>query len=255
MCKLLDDLEITEHPRLRKSPLTSVVCQLRFPRVLGLAEDAVRPIQKSLPGYPVTVTERGQELLVGGKGIQMGELDQIFRFRDVEQTWTASVGQGMVALETTAFGGFREFAERWCELADVVARTLDLKLQERIGLRFINELPVSSPGLDSLRELVEPHLLGIAGRHERTTDLLRSMQELRFRQELGVVTIRHGYRVRDDEAAVYLLDFDHYDETPQPLKPRDQVVTLSRFNDGSVELFRALVTKGAYQSFDPEDSS
>src|SRR4051794_22887391 len=96
---------VKRQPILKNSPLKLVICQLRFPRVIGLGEADVRPIQRGVSAnYPVVEVGRTAEFGIGPQGIApTGELDQIFQFRDEPQAWTVNLSSAALSLETTAY--------------------------------------------------------------------------------------------------------------------------------------------------------
>ena len=79
------------------------------------------------------------------------------------------------SLETTAYVDFMDFATRWHELLSVIIDVLDITRQDRIGFRYVNQLPVPVEATpDDLRRVVRAELVGAVGAHERTQRLVSS---------------------------------------------------------------------------------
>jgi uncharacterized protein (TIGR04255 family) len=258
MCTKVCNVEfgfVKQQPVLKNSPLKLVICQLRFPRVIGLGEGDVRPIQRGLArDYPEAEVGRLAEFGISPKGISpTGEVDQVFNFRDETRAWTVSLSPAALSLETAAYVDFTDFITRWHRIVDLVTSTIGIERQDRIGLRYVDELQVApDPHADDIARVVRPELVGVVGAHPRTARLLNSMSELRFAQDRGACTLRHGL-VRRDGEAVYVLDYDFYDDASQPLDLDTQVRLLADFNHGAYELFAWSVTPDHFATFEPEE--
>lgn len=251
------NLELPRQPRLKKAPLVLVVCQLRFPQVIGFGDDLVRPIQVALGSdYPDVAIEDLQQVEFSPAGIKVtGTHQRLFRFRTPEQDWTATVGPESLALETTAYDDFASFIKRWVSTAEATVEALKLQHQERVGLRYVNQLAAPESGTrDDLMKLVRPELLGIIGTNETTARPTKSWQELRFQLDDGACTMQHGYAQRADTSEwTYTLDFDSYDDARKPIDLQSQVRTLEQFNHRTYQLFKWVVNDELFASFGPEE--
>lgn len=260
MCTRVCNVEfefVKQQPILKNSPLRLVICQLRFPRVIGLGESDVRPIQRGLADeYPAAEVGRLAEFGIGPQGISpTGEVDPVFNFRDETQAWTVSLSSAALSLETTAYVDFTDFITRWHALADLVTGSIGVERQDRIGLRYVDELGVGpDPHPDDIARVVRPELVGVVGAHPRTARLVNSMSELRFAQDRGACTLRHGLVRRDGEGA-YVLDYDFYDDAAQVLDLDAQIRCLAEFNHGAYELFAWSVPPDHFATFEPEEAA
>jgi uncharacterized protein (TIGR04255 family) len=242
-------------PLLKRAPLALTVCQLRFPLVLGFSDELVRPLQVALAAeFPDVEVQDLQQVEFGSDGITVtGQHQRLYRFRTHETDWVVSVGPSALALETTAYQGFHDFIGRWARVAHAAVEALDLRHQERLGLRYVNELAAPArASRDDLRALVTPELLGPVGAHERTKRLLKAWQELRFEQDDGACTMQHGYARRAENGWAYVLDFDYYDETGKAIELESQMRALAQFNHRTFELFQWAVDTEQFASFEPE---
>lgn len=255
MCSVAAEF-VTRQPVLGNAPLKLALAQMRFPRQLGLSEADARPIQKGLAQrYPQPSVGRTAELVLKPAGVSSsGETEPVFQFRADDQTWTVTLTPNSVSLETTSYLDFADFAARWAELLGVVDDALSLVRQERIGLRYINELPCDpSPGPDDIRRLVREELVGAVGAHPRTGRLLSSMHEQRFAQDPGVCTLRYGLVRKQPNEAAYVLDMDFYDEQQRDFDLDTQMRLLGGFNDGAYDLFKWAMPLELFATFDPQE--
>jgi uncharacterized protein (TIGR04255 family) len=249
------DFGLPRQPLLKRAPLVLAVCQLRFPLVLGFSDDLVRPLQVALASeFPDVEVEELQQVQFGADGITLtGQHQRLYRFRTHAKDWVVSVGPSALALETTAYQGFHDFIGRWARVAQAAVETLNLRHQDRLGLRYVNELAAPpSATRDDLLALVTPELVGPVGAHERMQRLLKAWQELRFEQDDGVCTMQHGYAQRPENGWAYVLDFDYYDETGKDIELETQMRTLAQYNHRTFELFQWAVDAERFESFEPE---
>jgi uncharacterized protein (TIGR04255 family) len=245
---------VKRQPVLENPPLQLVLAQMRFPHQIGLAEADVKPIQRALADiYPIPELGKVAEFSLGPAGASAtGELESVFQFRSEKKDWTVTVTRSSISLETSAYLDFTDFIKRWYAAVSVVVEALGISRQERIGLRYVDELECPPrPSRSDLAEIVRDELIGIVGAHERTQHLVGSMQEMRFEQSQGVCTLRHGLIRRD--RAVYVLDFDFYDETPRDLDLEQQVKLLAEFNHSAYELFSWSVSPKLFETFKPQE--
>ena len=133
-------------PRLElvNSPLELVVCQLRFPMVLALAggqppEEFGRRIQGTYP-----VAKRKQTVnfeIVGESAVQKSSVTWVFEDQDSE--WTVSLASNFIALETKKYVRFADYLERFEQLLQHARETFEVRLMERLGLRYVDHLSSS----------------------------------------------------------------------------------------------------------------
>jgi len=252
------DFGLPQQPLLRKAPLALTVCQLRFPLMLGFTDELVRPFQLALQDtYPDVEVEDLQQVQFSAAGVTMtGQAQRIYRFRTHAKDWVVSVGPTSLALETTAYAGFPDFIERWKQLVRIAVEALGVGHQERIGLRYVNELPApAGASRDDLLALVRPELVGIIGAHELTERVSKTWQEMRFTQEDGACTLQHGYAQKSETEWVYVLDFDYHDERGDAIELENQMRTLAQFNHQTYKLFEWVVDEALFASFEPEERS
>jgi uncharacterized protein (TIGR04255 family) len=244
---------VKEQPRLLESPLKTVICQVRFPAQIGFSESHVRPVQRRLArDYPRAEVAHLSEVRVDAVGVTPLSNEQVFHLRDPVASWTVTITRAFLSLETTAYVDFPDFIRRWYAVMSVVAEELDLDRQERIGLRYINEISVESePTPEVLRSILRSEVVGIVGAHPATERLITSMNELRFAEDRGACAVRHGLR-RESEKTVYVVDLDLYDDVPGELDVDGQAKLLGSFNHRAFQLFQWLVSSEQFERFRPE---
>ena len=264
MCNVrnLIDEVVIDRPRLENAPLKAVICQVRFPRQLDLDDAELRPIQRGLaPRYPILAEEVAAELTIEASPSPQaffapGRQQTIYRFRDTAEEWTATVGPEAISLETTAYVGMRDLLIRWAELVSLAQESLALGAQNRLGLRYVNEVPCPGRSRPELAGWVREELVALIGAHpERTSDLIRLVSQAQFRQPEGAVcNLRHGLAAdpENKSRAVFLLDLDYFRDEIGAFDLELQIRTLASFNEGACELFEWTFPHKTREAFGPK---
>jgi uncharacterized protein (TIGR04255 family) len=253
-------LTLEEFPRVifRRNPLKVVVAQVRFPSVYALEQAAgVSAFQEGLRAQYPLATPRGGELLVsvGPAGFtppvtQLGP----WRFQTDDEQWTVAVTPESVSLETSSYSRFEEFRSRFEQVLHVTDQTIRPARQERIGLRYVNE--ISHPEAKSVsdwQKFLDSELLGIAGGELLKEYVTQSMQQVLVVLEDGRLTIRHGYVRQDDDRSVYFLDIDAYEETPSHFEIDDVLAKLDVFKEWIWRVFRGSISDELVAYLEPQE--
>lgn len=241
-------------PVLRKSPLTNVVCEVRFeptPVVQGQVVALSRALEQV--GLTEYATEQGFQFAV-----RPGQIDQTpvhrHRFGAPDGSASMTLDVNAFAFETAAYVGVDPFLDAWRPVAEAVGDALRLEARTRIGLRYVNEIVLGGGDRDDVGRAVNPELLPPWAGHANLAALSHSLHELRFSQQEGELTFRHGLQ-RPPGAAppVYLLDYDYYEQRLRAFDVTDDADRLRRFNAIVTDVFYWSITEEQYQAFGPEE--
>ena len=221
------------HRVYKSPPLVLTICQVRFARVLSIADEAcVAPFQNAVRRqYPLV--ERPVEFEVAldmrplntETYVSRSSATRNWRFADVNGTWAVVLGQDFITLETRQYRGFDQFLERLSFVLHALVKHIAPELGLRIGLRYIDEIRTPS---DDPRVAVMPALLGALTQEELFSHAARSVQEiiLQYPDREGVM-LRHGYfssgttvqpasPEKVPQGPFYLLDTDVFREFVPP---------------------------------------
>jgi uncharacterized protein (TIGR04255 family) len=211
-------LAVAPQPRrlYKTNPLKVVVCQLRFPVMLGFEQPGfLGPLQQTLKKrYPRAVAEQQVGLTLSPAGASPIPPSQLWRFRSDDEAWSFVVARDFAALETTAYQRFEDFHQRLDE-AFLALAAIEVTNQERLGLRYVNEFSLPDASRPSAwREYLNPELLGMVGGDVLGEDVIHAIEDIRIRQEDGILVLRHGFVGLELAEAdpYYLLDFDYFDD-------------------------------------------
>ncbi len=238
-------------PVLRKSPLTSVVCELRFQPVVGHLE--IVGLSKRLEEIGLTSynREQGMQLQMGPGQLQQREVER-HRFATAEGDGTLILDEGIFAFDTASYRGIDHFLETWKAIATAIVETFGVAARNRIGLRYVNEIRLPAPDRVSVEELIKDELVPPWGAQPHLEELSVSLHELRFKQDEGELTFRHGLQREPGADSVYLLDFDHYEQRLTDFDIEEEVKRLRDFNARVYEIFRWSITDESYAAFEPQ---
>lgn len=230
-------------PRLElvNSPLELVVCQLRFPMVLALAggqppEGFGRRIQGT---YPVAKKKQTVNFeIVGESAVQKSSVTWVFEDQDSE--WTVSLASNFIALETKKYVRFADYLERFEQLLQHARETFEVRLMERLGLRYVDHLSSSlQPQLpanwtDQINGAILPARPMRVQGETQTANM-----ETRFAMGDSILAIRSVFVEKNFPGITeheLILDFDCYSEKRRNL---DGVRgELERFRTESYKAFR-----------------
>jgi uncharacterized protein (TIGR04255 family) len=241
-------------PVLRNSPLSTVVCELRFDAPpLQAAQIVQLGEELSAVGLTAYGAEQGLQIQLGPGQLQPQPM-QRHRFADPGGSSAFTLDVNAFTYETAAYGGIDAFLETWETLARAVQPALDLHARTRLGLRYVNDVELSSGDREIVAQSVNEALLPPWGAAEHLQQLAVSLHELRFVQEEGELAFRHGVQRRAQTAPpVYLLDFDHYEQRLRAFDVAGETERLRRFNATVYDVFRWSITEDQYLAFGPEE--
>ncbi len=128
-----------------RAPLQLVACEVAYALApgtdIGTAGDAL--YERLSGSYPLPGTPPASLTLQVGPAGPMPQLAQGFRFLDLERTRSIAVSPASIILETSQYHRFEEFLERATEAVAVLGSVMRVAAASRIGLRYIDEVPVT----------------------------------------------------------------------------------------------------------------
>jgi uncharacterized protein (TIGR04255 family) len=237
---------------LARAPLVRVIGQVAFPTILAIRDaSTVARFQERIRGqYPVLQPETVQQIqLALGNVPAKVEQETVWRFLDSSQSWRVSLTPNFLALETPRYTNRADFLERLNGIIAALHATIDPKLTQRIGLRYISR--VEGDALSQLSSFIKPGFLGAlktelgdATQHLITESLLRT--------EEGMLTARWGrlapYTTVDPSAVepiatpCWIHDLDLYTVESHAFSSAELAPLLESFAKRLYAVFRAMVT-------------
>ena len=176
----------TEEPvRYSTNFIKTAVCELRFPMLLELEEKSPVKFQSALrKSYPFYSKQQGISLGAN----TASPLANRYLFESKKKNWLVTLSPSSLALETSKYTLFKDFSDRLDGLLNTVGEFLDTDFFTRVGLRYINAIPLDDYLIDGW---INPSL--ITPVTERVLGSLSAFQsEIRGYMHEGDYTFRHG---------------------------------------------------------------
>ena len=242
-----------DETELTRSPLAVVVFQLRYEQNLGVSDgDVALSIHESLGGrdgqYPrieplQLVTA---QIDVSSGRSALGGLSSVptrgWRLVSEDGDWSAAIMPDHIALETNAYGTWSHgFRERIHALLEAVHKHAAPRIEERLGLRYVNRLTESTSSPRDWSEFVSAELLGPLADDfwGPGVENLQQQVQLDLGSDLRCL-FRHGLVPRENGMGFegYLLDFDVFRQIPRRFSLDDAKKTLDEMNRAALALFQ-----------------
>ncbi len=242
-------------PVLKKSPLTIVVCEVRFGEA-QVDQDLVVALKGDLQelGLATYSEEKGIHVTLAGPGDLSQTSITRHRLSSHDGLRHLAIDGSIFTYETADYQGIEHFLEQWEVVASAVVARLGLRTRTRIGLRYVNEVRLKGDRFEDVAWSVTESLLPAWQQHPTLEKLIVSLQELRFREDEGELTFRHGLQRAAQEAPpIYVLDFDRYEQELRNLEVTEEVLRLRQFNADVKSTFEWAITKEQYDEFEPQE--
>lgn len=249
------DLPAPDRTILENAPLQLVVCQVRFDEGEALNDrKTARRFFDKLGGvdgpFPKLSQIQTQRVTIDAQALAgetpKTEQERGWRFSNPEGDRHVTLLPGSLALETTAYRSWDEFAPHLDRALSVLADEVDPAIEQRLGLRFVNLIVLAdvhdAAGWEGYiaADLLAPGghpMLGpgvVAAQHRVVLDL---GDELRCLLNYGLAPDTNG-----SGRVGYLLDLDLFRERSAPFSPADVFKASELMNDRAVSLFQQLTT-------------
>lgn len=253
-----------ESPRViyLKSPLTQVICQLRFPPILRIEshppadfQDRIRTIFPMLErrtqnfGLPDNLPPEIARVLMGN--LPSGP-NYLFQTEDKLNTLTLSTDS--LSLSTTNYERWEGFKKLLDPPFDALTDIYKPSFLSRIGLRYQNSVRRDALGLEGRpwSDLLIPPILGALAEPQFEANIVEIKKAIRatFPQGPGAVFVQHGFGGENNrDQNIYLIDFDLYTEkTEVP----HAVAILDDFHTRAGRAFRWCITPVLHERLGPQ---
>lgn len=207
-----------EEVPLATPPLDEVVCQVRFPSILRIAQEEPAEFQelirKRFPGFEKQHSFQLKLALPGNPAASTAELQPIiFTFTNAGEQTQAVLSPGFYAVSAKKYSGWRAFLKDLQVVHSAVVDTYEPAYATRVGLRYINRLTLENTETTTREGLFD------LTRAELTATLRGQIWEsvegmlgiVNFADPPAQLNLRYGLEV-DESVPSFLLDFDYFEE-------------------------------------------
>jgi uncharacterized protein (TIGR04255 family) len=236
---------------LARSPLVLVAAQINFEEVgKDITHNQARNVQRALDNSWTRLQAAPQVRTTLTPSGAVNEPQRgAYRISSQDESWSLVINPDSVILETRAYSGWGDMSGRLYAIATAVAEVLDPAQRLRIGLRYVDQVPLPD-GKDDWAGLIPDELLGI-GAHPVLGALVTATEHrclLQLAPDARCL-FRHGLMQEADlekGAAPYLLDYDVFNDSPAPFSVEDLRDAAEALHKYVGSLFRASVTEDLY---------
>lgn len=240
--------------KLANSPLSLVLCQVRFSPLLAMA-DYIPKVQDQLRlrGYPVNASTPVRELQLGPGGATARDRVH-WEFMAKDRRSSVVVTEGFVVLQTTAYDDFETFIDQLKMVVSTLNTVVGGLLVQRIGLRYVDAIIPAKD--ETWRRYVQPCLHGFESELFREDGVLRLHQTVaktgvgtmlvRLHQnrdgrvlppDLGTGALLAPSGRAEPGELITLLDIDHFHECDTGYDQSSFEAVAWKLKEGSYQVF------------------
>jgi len=204
--------------RLDRSPLSEVICQVKFPPILRIGKDSPTNFQESIRNrFPGLEIDQGVIQPLGINPVSenpvVGTLPKLYRFKTYDSKSYVALTYDFFAFSTTNYSHWEDFVNNISFIEQAVLEEFKPPYISRLGLRFINRITRKNSGCKTLIEL--KGLLRDEFTCLISTDIwkepIEMISHIVLPDNKAKLTLRYGYSKEDGEP-FFLLDFDYFED-------------------------------------------
>lgn len=204
--------------RLQRAPLVEVICQVRFPPILRIANEPPAAFQERIrERFPQLEIEQGVTIHFPpplGTASPLAEpTPRVYRFKSSDGRTIVSLALNFYALSTTSYTHWADFLDLFLLLHEAAREVYNPPYATRLGLRYVNRFTFENTGLDNVEALLEilrPELT-ILVKQDCWDEPMEMLNQLILGGEGGErLALRIGFMGGENPA--FTLDLDHYVE-------------------------------------------
>lgn len=254
-----------ERVRYGRPQLVEVICQLRFPTILSIDTKAPADFQEEIRGkYPVysrKVDKIAPKLVGQGGNVKLEEQPAVtnHQFVSADGKWRVNLTKDFLALATSAYTCWEEFAQRLDELLAQFINTYRPAFFERIGLRYINAFSRKELDLEGVpfSELIQPAYLGLMAEEDvREQNFIRVTQNVelnlpggcRLKLHAGPGMVKRN-SLPDDREIRFILDQDIF--MSGKIEMKHSTGALTTIHTHAHRIFRGAITQQLHEAMEP----
>ena len=247
----------------QQNPLAEVICQLKFPTILGISAEKPAKFQNQIrdlyPFYEVSPPSLPKELAKVFETLTLPTPGgETVRFLTEDKSRCISLSPEFVAFTEKVYVEWDFFMAEVTRAKDALEETYTPAFYTRIGLRYRNVIDREALELGDTRwdQLLKPGIAGLLSEHDKIGAPIRDLQAeatiALVEVPGGLATVRHGLRrVPPDNREVYYIDTDcHISERTEG---KNVGAILGTFNRLNGNLFRWAITDSLRATLGPTE--
>lgn len=256
--------EPVQREQYHRNQIINVVCQLRFPTILSISarepDQFQDTIRKEFPQYQLRKEQPAPKLVQQGGVVRPEKQDTVrnHTFRSADGAWTVNLTNHFIALSTTAYTDWEQFAGKLDRVLAEFFAVYQPAYFERVGLRYINGISKEDLGVSHLRwrDLIQPAFVGLLDEDDRAdTDFHRCTQDAELKARGGCKVKLHAGPGMVNRQGVqektprFILDFDVFMDGQVALNQLTGALQTVHVN--AEHLFRSAITDELRRAMGP----
>jgi uncharacterized protein (TIGR04255 family) len=233
-------LSVPEQPKTHyaKNYLSQAVIELRFPTLFEIEEsrppaELAKILRKEFPRHqPLNSVQVTSQALQRSKG---------HTFLSSNGAYVINVRSASISIETSAYDSFEEFFSRTKVMLKAIESIVDAESYTRVGMRYINEVPLDATDINSWINpvLVSPLVADELG------DISEYNGALIGQCESGSYRLMYGLtKDKADSPYQFAIDIDFFNED---IEFKDTPALLQQMHVGLFSLFMWTLGKSAIE--------
>jgi len=245
----------TVEVRLGQSPLTEVICQVKFSPILRISKEQPSQFQEAIRNkFPSLRVEQGVRLQF--PGVESSEepnvtaTPRIYRFSTLDGSADVALAVDFYALSVKKYTHWHDFLKEFELVLGAVNDIYKPSFATRIGLRFINKFTkknTSSKDTTEILRLFRQELTCLI-EAEPWKEPLDMLSQTVVKDGNAKLALRTGFG-REKNEPFFLLDFDYYEEKQLPLQ--NIIQRIERYHSKIYQAFRWCILDNSLEHFQP----
>jgi len=255
---------------LKKPPVYFTLAQVRFNTILKI-RDFLPSVQEGMrkAGFPVFSTRQTFVFQLappdGPEGAQSTPQEQYF-FTNTAKTHSFLLDVASLTLQSTQYGTFEDFSNRFLEGLTLVNEAIALDYSERVGVRYLDHVAPRKD--DTLEQYLGPEVQGLAqrlkgepvhsyiealnaiGNTQLRTRIFITKGGLAFPPELQPNGLEIEPRFSEEDGLHATVDTDGFVQERKPFSLDDIRKDFAAIHDAVNEAFYTIVTDYAREAWD-----
>ncbi len=253
-----------ERVQYNKAPVLEALCQLRFPTILSIG--AKEPaefqelIRKEFPQYSKKLEKQPPKMINTPGGVKMEQQPDVinYHFISADNRWKVNLTNSFVAISTTAYTTWEEFAGKLDEVLVQFIKVYEPAFFERIGLRYINAISRKELELEDIpfSDLIQPGYLGLMADDDINEQaFLTAAQNVLVKLPGGCqLKLRSGPGMLkrgnvEDKEVKFILDIDIF--MAGRVEMKHSAAALNTVHTNANRIFRGAITRTLHNAMEP----
>jgi uncharacterized protein (TIGR04255 family) len=241
--------------RLKKTPLSEVICQVKFPPILRISKETPANFQEAIRSrFPELEVEQGVLLQFGVSPALEKPLvetaPKVYRFKSMDKKSNVTLATDFFAFSTNGYTHWEDFLNDFTFIEKAVREEFYPPYTTRNGLRFINRFTRKNTGcktFDELIDLFRDELTGLI-RVDVWTEPNEMLIQIVLPDNQAKLLLRAGFG-KEQKEPFFILDFDYFED--KQLDFKNLSGRIKKYHTKIYQAFRWCLKDSSLERFEP----